>query len=58
MASPNPEPMLVANEDQLAVVAAMLAGRHSHDTANLRLRQLANWAKEAIEAGDDPLGNL
>lgn len=57
MASPDPEPTLVATEDQLAAVAATLAGCHSHDADSPCVRRLAKWAKEGIESGGDPLGD-
>ena len=57
MASPNPETNLVATEDQLAAVAAALAGCDSHDADSPSVRRLAKWAKEGIEAGGDPLGD-
>ena len=57
MASLNPESTVVGTEDELAIIAATLAGSHSLDADNLSVRRLANCAKQAIETGGDPLGD-
>lgn len=56
MKPPSYEPVQVASEPELATIADALAGRTIHPANRTRLRDAIQCARDAIEAGDDPLG--
>lgn len=56
MKPPSHEPVQAASEPELATIANALAGRTINSADRTRLRDAIKWARDAIEAGDDPLG--
>ncbi len=56
MNAPSDERVVASTEHELAIIAAALAGRAVRPDDQVRIREVIQWATDAIEAGDDPLG--